>query len=84
MSLHESVIEAARIHNELAGSSEAFAVARARRVILALAENLPEDAVEKARQAYRIAWDVAQNTMEIDSAMDDAIVAFLKHVGETP
>ena len=55
---------------------------RARRVINALAEHLPESAVEKAREAYRAAWDVATNESEIDAAMDDAIIAALRHVVE--
>ena len=80
MSIPEACVEAVKRR----GLDDAFE-ARARRVITALADHLPDSAVEKAREAYRASWAVAQNDAEIDAAMDDAIVSALKDVaGETP
>lgn len=69
----EAVIEAASI-------LQPTAEVRASRVILALAESLPEDAVKAAREAYWVTWNSASNGVEAEAAMDDAIAAFLKHV----
>ena len=79
MSIPESVSNAACV---VPGD---MPTSRARRVILALAENLPESAVKAAREAYWVTWNSASNGAEIDAAMDDAIATFLKRVtGETP
>ena len=82
MSIPKTCIDAAGRHPE---DFLHNAEARARRVILALAGDLPEEAVKAAREAYWVTWNSASNGAEIDAAMDDAIAAFLKHVtGETP
>ena len=77
----EAVIEAASTHYADADTPriELSNAARARRVFLALAENLPDSAVEEALSTfYR-----SENTNH--GSMQESIAAFLKHVaGETP
>ena len=77
MSIPESVIEAASIRRV---EKHGFDEARARRVILALAEDMPESAVEKALAAFdgaeRAYWPAAMRT---------AIIAALKDIaGDSP
>lgn len=75
MSIPEACIEAAHI-------CQPTAEVRARRVILALASDLPESAVEKAVEAW---LDDETPTLSNEAAVAKIIAAFLKHVaGETP
>jgi hypothetical protein len=79
MSIPESVIEAAEVVCSIQDDTEP----RARRVILALAENIPEHAVDKAWQTYCDRLDTFHCINKGD--VRAAIAAFLKHVaGETP
>lgn len=74
MSIPEACIRAARTGVTL--DTEA----RARRVILALAENIPEDAVAAA--AHAVFAEPCQIDYEL---MQEGLTAFLNHVaGETP
>lgn len=85
MSIPESCIEAATVRAELNknGWTNDTDEARARRVILALAESLPDSAVEKAWLAYCKA-PKTQSAETWKAAMRAAIVAALKDVaGET-
>lgn len=72
MSIPESVIDAAAWYEDESPD--------ARRVILALAENMPEDAVDAAQQ------ELSDRGWLIESPhLRAAIYEFLKHVaGETP
>lgn len=82
MSIPESVIEAAEVLTSKGYPTEerTKSEVRARAVILALAENLPDSAVEKALSEFdgaeRAYWP---------AAMRAAIIAALKDIaGETP
>jgi hypothetical protein len=81
MSIPESVIHAAR-----AGTNpDAFNEQRARRVIIALAEEMPESAVNEALRMVGITKDALHEQSHWPETMRAAIAAFLKHVaGETP
>jgi len=84
MSIPENVARAASIYSEQdegGVSHKLNAETRARRVIIALAEEMPEDAVEKAIYAYVLRSGNEPDTL----AVSDAIAAFLKHVaGDSP
>jgi len=86
MSIPESVIEAAGVEPNGPYSYE-YACHSARRVILALAESMPEDAVEKDLSAW-LGDDGSWSDEEKASmrpAARRAIAAFLKHVaGDSP
>lgn len=69
MSIPKSVVEAALKHKDSLYHPEY----RARCVIRALAENMPEEAVKKAELAY---WDVSSPGDHLRAA----IAAFLNHV----
>ena len=91
MKLHESVIEAILAHSTPPAD-------RARRVIRALAENLPESAVEKAAEAIdpswvghpHVTWEPAPHLIErwkkeaIEKARSALIAALKDIAGETP
>lgn len=74
MSIPEACIEAAHI-------CQPTAEVRARRVILALAENPPESAVEKALEKYFEYWSSGAGRNH-NAAIRAAIVAALKDVVE--
>lgn len=73
--LDPEIIEAAAPWNEWGASPEE----RARRVINALAEHMPEEAVKGALDEF---WNVLTRGPD-EAAMRGAIATFLKHCGET-
>jgi len=78
--LPEACIEAASCQTRT--GVERGPEARASRVILALAENLPEHSIGKALSAF---YANGVETCSTREAIRAAIAAFLKHVaGETP
>jgi hypothetical protein len=80
MSIPESVARAASIYSEQdegGVSHKINAETRARRVILALAEEMPDDAVEKAVQTW---LESASDYTRLKESGRAAIAAFLKHV----
>jgi hypothetical protein len=78
MSILESMIQAARCPG-----LATHATLHARRVILTLAESLPESAVEKAKQTFNAYPDLKIETL--NDAWRAAIIAALKEIaGETP
>jgi hypothetical protein len=81
MSIPESVIDAARI--EFPRERDKYAKARARRVILALAEEMPAGAVSSACDAVDMIVGLGGDTDR--DVVRAAIAAFLKHVaGDSP
>lgn len=52
------------------------------RVIRALADHMPEEAIQNAQEVYRDACNSSSNVAEYDAALKEAIAAFLKRCGE--
>jgi hypothetical protein len=84
MSIPESVIEEAAFPFPLE-DMPGLAKQRAKRVILALAEEMPEDAVNEALRVVGITRDALHEQSHWPETMRAAIAAFLKHVaGDSP